>query len=132
MKSLLPHTSPTSNVCHRNSVHRFCCVFAKTILHVKREESYVCDSVPLLETFFYNFIIVPEMFVENLLKKHVCKELLNSIVNEVLQIADNTGIQEKLNQLTKISTPLPMTFATITKRKICVAVTASKKQKNKK
>ena len=86
----------------------------------------------ILETFFDNFII-PEIFVENLLRKHVCKDVLNGIVNKVLQIADNTGIQEKLNQLTKISPPLPMTFATTTKRKICVAdVTVSKKQKNNK
>ena len=103
-----------------------------SIVHVKRDESCGCDSVPLFETFCDNFII-PEIFVENLLKKHVCKDVLNGIVNKVLQIADSAGIQEKLNQLTKISPPLTMTFATTTKRKIRVAVvTASKKQKNNK
>ena len=86
-------------------------------------------SIPELKQFFYDFI-VPEMFSKTIYNKRVCQDTLDSIINKVVQVANQEKVQHELNQLTILYLPPPVTTSTVSgvKRKSSVAGPQLKKK----
>ena len=97
--------------------------------HLKRDDCFANISIPQLKQFFYDFI-VPEMFTKTIYNKRVCQDTLDSIINKVVQVADQEKVQHELNQLTILSLPPPVTTSTVSglKRKSSVAGPQLKKK----
>ena len=70
------------------------------------------------------------MFTKTIYNKRVCQDTLDSIINKVVQVADQEKVQHELNQLTILSLPPPVTTSTVSgvKRKSYVAGPQSKKK----
>ena len=70
------------------------------------------------------------MFTKTIYNKRVCQDTLDSIINKVVQVADQEKVQHKLNQLTILSLPPPVTTSTVSglKRKSSVAGPQLKKK----
>ena len=70
------------------------------------------------------------MFTKTIYNKRVCQDTLDSIINKVVQVADQQKVQHELNQLTVLSLPPPVTTSTVSgvKRKSSVAVPQLKKK----
>ena len=98
------------------------------VVRVKRDDCFANISIPQLKQFFYDFI-VPEMFTKTIYNKRVCQDTLDSIINKVVQVADQEKVQHELNQLTILSLP-PVTTSTVSglKRKSSVAGPQLKKK----
>ena len=99
------------------------------IVRVKRDDCFANISIPQLKQFFYDFI-VPEMFTKPIYNKRVCQDTLDSIINKVVQVADQEKVQHELNQLTILSLPPPVTTSTVSglKRESSVAGPQLKKK----
>ena len=99
------------------------------VVRVKRDDCFANISIPQLKQFFYDFI-VPEMFTKTIYNKRVCQDTLDSIINKVVQVADQEKVQHELNQLTILSLPPPVTTSTVSglKRKSSVAGPQLKKK----
>ena len=99
------------------------------ILRVKRDDCFANISIPQLKQFFYDFT-VPEMFLKTIYNKAVCQDTLDSIINKVVQVADQEKVQHESNQLTILSSPPPVTTSTVSgvKRKSYVAGPQLKKK----
>ena len=70
------------------------------------------------------------MFTKTIYNKRVCQDTLNSIINKVVQVADQEKVQDELNQLTILSLPPPVSTSTVSgvKRKSFVAGPQFKKK----
>ena len=77
-----------------------------SIVREKKDDYFANVSVPLLKKFFYNSI-VPEMFHKSIYQKYVCKDVLDDLLYKVVQSTENKTVQDKLNQLTLLSSPPP-------------------------
>ena len=99
------------------------------IVRVKRDDCFANISIPQLKQFFYDYI-VPEMFTKTIYNKRVCQDTLGSIINKVVQVADQENAQHELNQLTLLPLPPPVTTSTVSgvKRKSSVAAPQLKKK----
>ena len=95
----------------------------------EKDDCFGNISIPRLTQFFYDFI-VPEMFTKKIYNKRVCQDTLDSIINKVVQVADQEKVQHELNQLTILSLPPPVTTSTVSgvKRKSSVAGPQLKKK----
>ena len=77
-----------------------------------RDDCFANISIPQLKQFFFD-VIVPEMFTKTICNKRVCQDTLDSIINKVVQVADQEKVQHELNQLTMLSLPPPVTTSTV-------------------
>ena len=77
------------------------------IVRVKKDDCFANVSIPQLKQIFYDFI-VPEMFTKTIYDKQVCQDTIDSIINKVVQVADQEKVQHELNQLTIPSLPPPL------------------------
>lgn len=68
------------------------------IVRVSRYEEYGSQLVPLLESFFYEHILV-ELYEKRIYDIFVCKKILKEIVNEASKQVENETIMKELNQL---------------------------------
>ena len=82
------------------------------VVRVKKDDCFANVSIPQLKQFFYDFI-VPEMCTKTIYDKQVCQDTIDSIINKVIQVADQENVQYELNQLTILSLPPPLTTATV-------------------
>ena len=98
------------------------------IVRVKRDDCFANISIPQLKQFFYDFIF-PEMFTKTIYNKRVFQDTLDSIINKVVQVADQEKVQHELNQLTILSlSPPVITTVSGVKRKSSVAGPQLKKK----
>ena len=95
------------------------------LVRVKRDDCFANISIPQLKQFFYDFI-VPDMFTKTIYNK----DTHDSIINKVVQVADQEKVQHELKQLTILSLPPPVTTSTVSgvKRKSYVAGPQLKKK----